>query len=103
MKEEMQAGIHSIQSELENANQQTQNLRNELMETIEKTQVELQIVEVALDAQAKEFREDIAAIRADVASAKKPGNFYETRSQTEATKREPQARLEAVRARTQPG
>jgi hypothetical protein len=103
MEEEMQAGIHSIQSELENTNQQTQNLRKELTETIEKTQVELQIVEVALDAQAKEFREEIAAIRADVASAKKHGTFYEIRSQIEATKREPQARLEAVEARAQPG
>jgi hypothetical protein len=35
-KEEMQAGIHSIQSELENTNQQTQNLRKELTEKIEK-------------------------------------------------------------------
>jgi hypothetical protein len=101
MKEEMQAGIHSIQSELENTNQQTQNLRKELTETIEKTQVELQIVEVALDAQAKEFREEIAAIWANVASAKKHGTFYETRSQIEATKREPQAWSEGVEARVQ--
>jgi hypothetical protein len=37
MKEEMQARIHSIQSELGNTNQQTQNLCKELTETIEKT------------------------------------------------------------------
>jgi regulator of replication initiation timing len=36
MKEEMQARIHSIQSELENTNQQTKNLRKELTEAIEK-------------------------------------------------------------------
>jgi hypothetical protein len=58
---------------------------------------------VALDAQAKEFWEEIAAIRAVVASAKKHGTFYETRSKIEATKREPQARLEVVEARAQPG
>jgi hypothetical protein len=33
MKEEMQAGICSIQSELANTNQQTRNLREELTET----------------------------------------------------------------------
>jgi hypothetical protein len=32
IKEEMQAGIHSIRSELENTNQWTQNLRKELTE-----------------------------------------------------------------------
>jgi oligoribonuclease (3'-5' exoribonuclease) len=96
VKEEMQAGIHSIQSELENTNQQTQNLHKELTEKIEKTRVELQVVEVALDAQAKEFREEIAAIRAD-------RTFYENHSQIEATKHEPQARLEAIEARAQPG
>jgi hypothetical protein len=58
---------------------------------------------VALDAQAKEFQEEIAAIRADVTSAKKHGTFYETGSQIEATKCEPQARLEAVEARAQLG
>jgi hypothetical protein len=52
MKEEMQARIHSIRSELENTNQRTQNLRKELTETIEKAQVELHIAEVALEAQA---------------------------------------------------
>jgi hypothetical protein len=67
------------------------------------SQVELQIVEVALDAQAKKFREEIAAIRADLTSAKKHGTFNETRSQIEATKREPQARLEAVEARAHLG
>jgi hypothetical protein len=103
MKEAMQVGIHSIQSELENKNQQMQNLRKEITETIERTQVKLQIVEVALDAQAKEFQEEIVAIRADVTSAKKHGTFYETRSQIEATKREPQARVEAVEARSQLG
>jgi hypothetical protein len=36
MKEEMQAGIHSIQSKLENTDQKTQNLRKELTETIKK-------------------------------------------------------------------
>jgi hypothetical protein len=40
MKKEMQAGIRSIQSKLENTNQQTQNLRKELTGTIEKTQVD---------------------------------------------------------------
>jgi tRNA A37 threonylcarbamoyladenosine dehydratase len=38
----MEAGIHSIQSELENTNQRMQNLHMELTETIERTQVELQ-------------------------------------------------------------
>jgi hypothetical protein len=32
----MEAGIHSIRSELENINQRTQNLHKELMETIER-------------------------------------------------------------------
>jgi hypothetical protein len=36
----MEAGIHSIRSELENTNDRTQNLRKELTETIERTQVE---------------------------------------------------------------
>jgi hypothetical protein len=58
---------------------------------------------VALDVQAKEFLEEIAAIRANVTRAKKHGTFYETRWQTEANKREPQARLEAVEARAQLG
>jgi 2C-methyl-D-erythritol 2,4-cyclodiphosphate synthase len=66
----MEAGIHSILSKLENTNQRTQNLRKELMETIENTQVELQTVEVALEAQTKEFRREIAAIRSDVSNAK---------------------------------
>jgi hypothetical protein len=47
---------------------------------LKKTQVELQI-EVALDAQAKEFREEIATIRADVTIAKKHGTFYEAMAQ----------------------
>jgi hypothetical protein len=38
-REKMEAGIHSIRSELEKTNQRTQNLRKELAETIDKTQV----------------------------------------------------------------
>jgi hypothetical protein len=73
------------------------------MVTDEKTLDEQQILEVALDAQAKEFREEIAAIKTDITSAKKYGTFYETRWQIEATKRELQARLEAAEARAQLG
>jgi predicted nucleic acid-binding Zn-ribbon protein len=108
VKEEMQAtigkmedGIHSIRSELENSNQRTQNLRKELTETIERTQVELQTVEVPLDVQTREFRREIAAIRSDVTNAKIHGSFNETRTQIEAIERESQARLEAVQARAE--
>jgi hypothetical protein len=110
VKKEMQAtigkteaGIHSIRSELENTNHRTQNLRKELTETIERTQVELQIVEVALDIQTREFWREIAAIRSNVTNAKTHGTFNKTRSQIEAVEREFQARLEAVEARVELG
>jgi hypothetical protein len=54
----MEAGIHSIPSEIENTNQRTQNLRKELTESIERTQVKLQTVEVPLDVQTTEFLKD---------------------------------------------
>jgi vacuolar-type H+-ATPase subunit I/STV1 len=92
----MEAGIHSIQSELENTNQSTQNLRKKLTETIEKTQVQLQRVEAALNVQTREFRREKAAIRSDVTNAKTHGTFNETRSQIKA-------RLEAVEARAELG
>jgi septum formation inhibitor MinC len=97
----MKAGIHSIRSELGNTNQRMQNLRTELMETIERTQVELQTVEVALDMQTREFRREIATIRSKVTNAKTHGTFNETRSQIEAIKRAFQAQLEAVEARAE--
>jgi RNase adaptor protein for sRNA GlmZ degradation len=99
----MEAGIHSIRFELENTNQRTQNLCKELMETIEKTQVELQTIEVALDVQTREFQREIAAVRSNVTNTKTHGTFNETRSQIEATKREFQARLEAIEARAELG
>jgi tyrosine-protein phosphatase YwqE len=40
----MEAGIHSIRSELENRKQRTQNHPKQLTETIKKTHVELQRV-----------------------------------------------------------
>jgi hypothetical protein len=101
--EKMEAGIHSLWSELENTNQRMQNLRKELTETTEKTQVELQTVEMALDVQIREFRREIAAIRSDVNNAKTHGTFNETHSQIEVTKREFQARLEAAEARAELG
>jgi uncharacterized protein YdiU (UPF0061 family) len=110
VKEEMQAtigkneaGIDSVWSELENTNQRTQNLHKELTETIERTQVELQTVEVALDVQTREFQREIAAIRSDVTNAKTHGTFNETRSQIEAIEREFEAHLEAFKARAELG
>jgi septum formation inhibitor MinC len=99
----MGAGIHSIRSKLENTNQRTQNLHEELTETIERTRVDLQTVEVALDVQTREFRREIAAIRSDVTNAKTHGTFNETRSQIETIEREFHAWLEAVDARAEPG
>jgi hypothetical protein len=46
-------------------NHETQSLQKELREKLEKTQVELQTVEVSLDPQTRKFREDIAIIRSD--------------------------------------
>jgi hypothetical protein len=99
----METGIHSIRSELENTKQRTQNLRKELTETVEKTQVALQTVEVALCVHTREFRREIAAVRSDVTNANTHGTFNETRSQIEATKRKFNARLEAVEARAELG
>jgi hypothetical protein len=51
--------------------QKTQNLRMELTETIEKTQMELQTVEVSLDKRTRDVKEKIASITEDITSNKR--------------------------------
>jgi hypothetical protein len=55
---------------LSHINQNTRNLSRKLMETIEKTQLELQMVEVSLDKHTRDVEENIAAIRDDITANK---------------------------------
>jgi hypothetical protein len=71
----MEAAIHSIQSELEEAikhrveyilscvDQKTQGLRKELTEIIDETQVDLQAIETSVDMWTKSLLETITDIR----------------------------------------
>jgi hypothetical protein len=109
MEEKMEAAIHSIRSELEDVNHWTQSLQKELTEKIDKTQVELQEVEVSLSAQERKLQDDLATIRSDhlrdydLTHVMIQATFNGTRSAIEATKREFQARLEVVEARAKQG
>jgi predicted component of type VI protein secretion system len=74
-QEKMEAMVHSMRSELDetiqhqiknimtHVNCKTQSLQKELTKKIEKTQVELQAVEVFLNTQARKLEEDLATIR----------------------------------------
>jgi hypothetical protein len=75
-----------------NANQAKTNAKlKEITKTIEETQMELQTAEVSLDARTRKLQENLAR------------TFNKTCSAIEVTKREFQARLEAVEARTERG
>jgi uncharacterized protein YabN with tetrapyrrole methylase and pyrophosphatase domain len=53
----------------------TQNLRRELTETIEKAQMELQIVEVSLDTRVQDFDDKITSITEDITSNERKFQF----------------------------
>jgi hypothetical protein len=62
---ELETIQHEMKGVMSYVDQKTQNLCRELTETIEKSQAELQTVEVSLDAQARRLQEDLAKIRSE--------------------------------------
>jgi uncharacterized membrane protein YdfJ with MMPL/SSD domain len=68
---------HQLQHILSYVNQGTQNLRRELTETIKKTQLELQTVEVCLDKRTRDVEENIAAIIDDITANKRRFQCYQ--------------------------
>jgi hypothetical protein len=61
---------HEMKDMLSYVDQKTQNLRKELTETIETTQMELQTVEVSLDKRTRDVKGKIAPIKEDITSNK---------------------------------
>jgi hypothetical protein len=118
-QEKMEAAVHSIQSDLnekiqrrmENVVECVDHKTQELTERIEKTQLELQAVEVSLDTRVRKLEENLENMRTDfitnltmVHLGAKPTN-RETLTQLrsmeekiETNKRELQAQLEEVKA-----
>jgi hypothetical protein len=78
------------------------SLCKELTEKIEKTQMELQAVEMSLDLQERKLQDNLATIRSDhlreynLTHIKVQATINETHSEIEAIKREFHSRLEVV-------
>jgi DNA replication protein DnaD len=71
LEEKMETTVkHQMKHLVSYVGQSTQNLRRELTETIENTQMELQTVEVSLDKRTRDVEENIAAIIEDITADK---------------------------------
>jgi hypothetical protein len=122
IEEKMKDAMKSKRSELDetirqrieipmtNTSRETHNFQTELTERIEKTQVELQAVELSLDPQAKKLQENLEVISTDLTMAdievktSREEALEQQRvikEKTEANMRKFQAQLEEVRTTAQ--